>query len=367
MSGSRKSGRRSPQRAPVAVDEHVEAWRRGLRRLTDQGRLLSLLGEGLETMLGAVMEGTRGPVDEGVVAATLLGWVREATGAGASSRPLVTPGRGAAASRARSARGAERSSRTSGAAAAECFLDGKDLSGAWCPAVWVGSQEVRGSWATLALGCGLDGRRRVLSVRAGSVHDAAVAECLVDDLVERGLPVASGILVVTDGSRTLDRRVQHAWGRRAAISHCRRHVHDEVVTHVLESERAGVSAQLTGAWSLPIDEATALLRDLVKRLERDAPGAAERLARSVDATLIVDTLAVAAPLKDRLVSLGTCGTAFKRALEWGPSTDVGAEALALGLRAWLERTRRFLGWQGLARLAAMLQRTVTAVESAPRA
>lgn len=365
MSGARKSGRRSPQKPLVAVGEHVEAWRRGLRRLTDQGRLLSLLGEGLETMLGAVMEGATGPVDDGVVAATLLGWVREATGV--SPRVVASAGRGAAPSGMRSARAVEKSALTNGAAVAEGFLDGKDLSTAWCPAVWVGSQDVRGEWATLALGSGLDGLRRVLAVRAGSVRDATVAESLVDDLVERGLPVASGILVITDGSRTLDRCLQRAWGHRALLSHCRHRVHDEVISHVVEAERANVSAQLVGAWSLPTDEAMALLRDLVRRLERDAPGAAERLARSVDATLVVDTLTVATPLKDRLVSMGTCGTAFKRALEWGPSAGVGAEALAAGLKVWLGRTRRFLGWQCLAHLATMLQRTVAAGDSAPRA
>ena len=69
-----------------------------------------------------------------------------------------------------------------------------------------------------------------------------------------------------------------------------------------ESERAAVGAQLTGAWSLTPDEGRAVLLDMVERLERSAPGAAERLARSVEATLAVDVLEVPVPLKERLAS-----------------------------------------------------------------
>ncbi|MBI3695998.1 MAG: transposase [Acidobacteria bacterium] len=336
-----------------------------MRRLADQGKLLCLLGEGMEALLTAALDGKNRPVDEAVAAATLLHVAQGVLGVGPHQDIRASVG-GALRPRSRPtpAKGPLRGAL--GLPAADSFLEGRDLSAAWCPVIWVGSQEIRGAWASLALGAGIDGVRRVIALRAGSVRDANVADELVADLVARGLPSASGILVVTSGSRTLDASVERGWGHRAILSHCRHRVLDEVLSHVVESERAVVQAQLTGAWSLPSDEGRALLQDLVKRLERNAPGAAERLARSVEASLVVDLLDVDEPLKERLTSMGTCGMAFKRALQWGGSTEAGIQGLATGLMVWLGRTRRLMGWQVLGSLAAVLQRTVAASAPAPR-
>lgn len=336
-----------------------------MRRLTDHGRLLCLLGEGLEAMLAAALSGKSGPVDEAVAAATLLRLAQGVIGAGRGQEGQASGG-GPVRPRSRRTSAPSLPRAVRGMTIADTFLGDRDLSAAWCPAIWVGSQEFRGSWASLALGAGIDGVRRVLAVRAGSVRDADVAEELVADLVARGLPSSSGILVVTSGSRTLDMCVKRGWGDRARLSHCRRRVLVEVLSHVEGSEQAAVRSQLIGAWSLPSDESRALLEDLVERLERSAPGAAERLSRSVDASLAVDALGVAEPLKERLTSMGTCGMAFKRALEWGGSPETGVQGLASGLKVWLGRTRRLMGWEALGSLAAGLQRTVAAT-SAPRA
>jgi len=364
MSGSAKRRDRSARRGTVGANEHLEVWRKGLRHLTDHGRMLCLLGEGLEALLAAALDGKGGPVDEDVAASTLLN-VAQGVLESNPRRNANPPAPGnLAGPRQRPTNAASRAVLES--RAAENFLDGKDLSTAWCPVMWLGSREVRGTWATLALGVGLDGVRRVLGLREGSVRDERVAEGLIGDLAVRGLPSAGGVLVVTSGSRTLDACVESAWGRRAVVSHCRHQVIEEVISHVGESERAVVHGQLTGAWSLPVDQGRALLEALVERLERSAPGAAERLARSVEPTLLVDTMGVPEPLKDRLTSMGTCRMAFKRGFHWGSSTDAGVHGLTAGLKVWLGRTRRLIGWQHLAPLAAVLQRTVAASAPAPR-
>jgi hypothetical protein len=138
----------------------------------------------------------------------------------------------------------------------------------------------------------------------------------------------------------------------------------EVLSHALESERAEVHQLITGAWSLPPEEGRAVLLDLVDRLGRSAPGAADRLARSVEATLTVDTLGIVGPLKERLASVGTCGMAFKGALQWGGPTDGSLQQLAARLKVWLGRTRRLMGWEGLGSLATVLQRVVATTSGA---
>lgn len=365
MSGARRTGKRSFRRTPVGVSEHLDAWRRGLRHLTDRGTLLCVLGERLEPLLAAALREKGGPVDDGAVAATVLKLAQGILEAG-PRLDAQTSGVGGVRHRSRAAPADARQRAARQVGATESFLEGRDLSTAWCPVVWVGSKDVCGEWVSLALGAGIDGVRRVLALRSGSVRDADVARGLIADLAARGLPSASGVLVVTAGSRTLDKCVERGWGHRAILAHCRQRVLDEVISHVAEPERSVVHAQLKGAWSLPSDEGRALLGDLVERLERSAPGAAERLARSLEATLVVDLLGVTGPLKERLTTMGTCGMAFNRAQQWKGTADAGIQGLAAGLKVWLGRTRRLMGWQALGPLAAVLQRTVAAATPAPR-
>lgn len=355
---------RSKRRLRGTDDGCVDAWRKGLRLLTDQGRLLWLLGQGLDALVAAMAEHAT-PPNEAWVATAVRNWVQSVIEA--------PPGldfngaQGLVPSSRRGSRGGQDPSlsRTAKSTPAACALDGEDLSDVWCPVVWIGSRDIRGTWATMVLGVGVDGVRRLLAVGGGSVRDTAVADALLMDLTGRGLIAANGMLVVTEGSRILDAAVRRAWGPRALVSHCRRRVLEEVASHVVEAQREAVRRQLTESWSMPPESAAGLLRDVVKQLQREAPGGADRLARSVEASLAVDRLGITGPLKERLTSMGTCGMAFNSALRLGSSTEAGVEALAAGLPLWLARTRRLMGWQDLANLAHALQRATAASVIAP--
>jgi hypothetical protein len=230
------------------------------------------------------------------------------------------------------------------------------------PVLWLGSREIAGSWSTLALGVGVDGVKRVLALRPGSVRDPLVAEELLADLVARGLTGRGGLLVVTEGSQTLDRAVKGAWQGRALVAHCRIRLCEEVLAHVPEGARARLRADLRSAWAMPAEAARTALHDLHRRLESDWPGAAERLHRSLEPVLTVARLGVASPLKECLTSAGTLRMAFKNALRWGGFRAQGLRALAAGLPVWLRRTRRLVGWQGLELLARNLRLASEALE-----
>jgi hypothetical protein len=243
------------------------------------------------------------------------------------------------------------------------MLDKEVLAETNCPVLWVGSREVRGAWVSLVLGVGVDGLKRVLALRPGSIRDAAVARDLLEDLVERGLRFEDGILLVTEGSRTLDRVLTQAWGDRAVVAHCQCRVRYEVLAHATQGSRAALRRELEAAWLMPADGARERLLEVRKTLEREAPGGAERLARSLEPSLAVASLGVASPLKERLQSAGTLRMAFKRSLQWGGSGEAGLWALAAGLPIWLRRTRRLMGWRGLGFLAHALKVRVTSVSS----
>ena len=55
------------------------------------------------------------------------------------------------------------------------MLDGKPLT-VPCPVLWLGTREWRhAGLTTVVVGVGMDGRKRVLSVRPGSVRDERLA------------------------------------------------------------------------------------------------------------------------------------------------------------------------------------------------
>lgn len=348
---ARESGRgRQRTIKSVDVDPHealTDIWRRGALKLAEQGRLMWLLGEGLGAALAGRGQGGPAPSEDALVA-QITKWIQHPPagplGLTADARPAVPR------ARLRSKRADEP------ADPRPAFtLDGRSLAATRCPVLWIGSGEVgSGLWGSMVLGVGTDGFRRVLGLGAGSVRERAVSEELVGDLVVRGLDVEKGVLVVTEGSRALDRALEQAWNGRVQIAHCRARLRQEVLRHISPSSHAAIQSQLEAAWALAPDLASALLCELEEKLATDFPGAAERLSRSREASLVGARLGVPLPLRERLESAGTLRMAFRKSLRWAPP-GAGKQALAVGVPAWLQRTRRLIGWRSLELLAVTLQ------------
>jgi hypothetical protein len=223
----------------------------------------------------------------------------------------------------------------------------------------MGSREWRRvGLTTVVVGVGDDGRRRVLLVRPGSIREQGLAIELLSDLTARGLRTDPGLLVVTEGSRIVDDALRQTWGRRVLVSHCHRQLLDDLSSHLVEAERAAVCGQVVDAWALSPVEAAEILHRIAKKLQRSAPGAAERLSRSIEASLVTNRLGVVPPLQDRLVSLGTVNQAMQQAHALGDQGGGLADLLA-GLSRWLGCTRRIMGWQQLGSLSRSIHDMVT--------
>lgn len=72
----------------------------------------------------------------------------------------------------------------------------------------------------------------------GSTENKTVAAALLADLIERGLDVEQGVLVVLDGSKALRAAVDAVLGSRTPVQRCVRHKERNVLDHL--SERATV-------------------------------------------------------------------------------------------------------------------------------
>src|SRR5215217_6077552 len=88
------------------------------------------------------------------------------------------------------------------------MLDGIDLKGRCC---------------VVALGIDTDGTKHPLGLWDGSTENATVATTLLSNLVERGLDIAQGVLVVIDGAKALRKAVRDVLGSDTPVQRCVRH------------------------------------------------------------------------------------------------------------------------------------------------
>jgi len=320
--------------------------REAAARLAEEGQLLWLVGQGLHFALAA----GESPSQSGAFVDALREWARRAVGAAAALQqeaPLTPVSSG-------ERQPALRSAGAAGAAFHPPHENDDGAAEAGVPVVWISSQTVRGSWVSLAVGVDRQGRKKALSLQEGSTSDPVVARKALQEVAAHVDPLA-GLLLITDGSRTLDDLVPRQWDGGVLVGHCHLSLRHDLLAHVPKDRRLEIGDALELAWRQPPEEAERSLKSLASRLRRHHPGAAERLERSLEASLRVAGLGVRAPLREHLESTGVVRMAIEKALRWGRSTAGGPAAVAAGLPIWQQRTKRLIGFRALPALATALQ------------
>lgn len=121
------------------------------------------------------------------------------------------------------------------------------------------------------------------------------------DLVEWGLHVEKGLLVVIDGSKALRRAVRDVLGDQVAVQRCQVHKLRNVLDHLPAERHLWVKRKLTAAWAEEdARTAEASLRALAGALEGDFPGAAASLREGLEETLTINRLSLSAQLRRSL-------------------------------------------------------------------
>ena len=135
----------------------------------------------------------------------------------------------------------------------------------------------------------------------GATENAAVAQALIDNLIERGLDPAVPRLFIIDGSKALSRAIRRSFGRETAIQRCQIHKARNIMERLPKGMHASVRRALRQAWELD-DAARAerLIRKLAQRLEHEAPGVSGSLLEGLDEILTVTRLGVPAELRRSL-------------------------------------------------------------------
>jgi putative transposase len=225
--------------------------------------------------------------------------------------------------------------------------------------------ELKGRCCVVALGIDSDGVKHPLGLWDGSTENATVATTLLANLVERGLDVEQGVLVVIDGAKALRKAVRDVFGVDTPVQRCVRHKERNVLGHLPEHARDSVRRRLRAAWSLDDhDLALERLRALADELARTDPGAAASLREGLEETLTVTRLGVRGNLKRTLASTNPCESMIEtvrrisRNVKRWRNGDMCLRWTAAGMLEAETQFRRIIGHGELSKLAIAVEREV---------
>lgn len=172
-------------------------------------------------------------------------------------------------------------------------LQERDLSGEDVVAMVLDGKTFAEATLVLALGITVSGDKRFLGFVETDTENEKVLTPFLRSLLERGLDISQGLLVVIDGGKGLRAAVKRAFRDRALVQRCQWHKRENVVSYLSKSEQASWRKRLQRAYDRPtLDEALAALQQLHAELEERNQSAANSLAEGLEETLTLHRLGV---------------------------------------------------------------------------
>jgi putative transposase len=114
----------------------------------------------------------------------------------------------------------------------------------------------------IALGITLTGEKVILGFVQTATENETVCSAFLRELVERGLRIEHGLLVVLDGAKGLRKAVTTVFGAQATVQRCQWHKRENVVAYLPPSQQATWRRKLQAAYERPnyMEAKAALLR-----------------------------------------------------------------------------------------------------------
>ena len=219
---------------------------------------------------------------------------------------------------------------------------------------------------TLLAAVGVDGKggKHPLGVIEGAAENAAVAQALLDNLIERGLDPKVCRLFVIDGAKALSKAIRKTFGRHTPIQRCQVHKARNIMERLPKSLQASVRKVLRQAWELSdAAKAEKLLRNLARRLDHDAPGVSGSILEGLDEILTVSRLGLPAELRRSLACTniienmnGTIRRVCRNVKRWKDASMVLRWTGAAMIEA-AKGFRRLKAWKQFPALKAALNAT----------
>ncbi len=252
------------------------------------------------------------------------------------------------------------------AALQERRLDGYDIV-----ALVLDGKTFAADMMVIALGITLSGEKVVLGFVQTGTENTAVGAAFLRRLMERGLRITEGLLVVIDGSKGLRKAIREAFGDQAQVQRCTWHKRENVVSYLPKHLQPAWRAKLQQAYRQPTyDAAQAALQRLHTELRRLNEDAARSLAEGLEETLTLHRLGLAERFGPSLLTtnglesiLAVVEQRTGKVDRWTTS-DQKQRWLATALLDIEPRLRRLRGFRCLPQLRAALQRAIMQKEPA---
>jgi len=213
----------------------------------------------------------------------------------------------------------------------------------------------------IALGVDSSGTKHVLGVAEGATEDSVATRALLNDLVTRGLDPKRRRLFVIDGAPALRSAIRELFGKRALVQRCQQHKIENVLARLPKSKHAAVRSAMRQAYkSTKVETAKRLLRNLLRSLEKDHPGAAGSLREGLDETLTVMALNLPRALERSFSTTnpienlnGTIRAVGRRVKRWRDGSMI-VRWVAAGIFEAARGFRRLKGHRDMPKLIAAL-------------
>lgn len=238
----------------------------------------------------------------------------------------------------------------------------RDLSGFDIVAIVLDGKAFAADMMVTALGITLDGCKVILGFVQASTENAGALTPFLQSLLDRGLCLDQGVLVVLDGGKGARAAVRKAFGKKAVVQRCQWHKRENVVEYLSTSERAWWRKRLQRAYERPTyEEAKAALAEIRRDLSERNLSAVGSLEEGFDETLTLHRLGVF-PLVGISLKTSNClesifsqvDTRCTRVCHWKNSSQKH-RWLATALLDIEPRLRRVRGYKHLPRLREALQ------------
>jgi transposase-like protein len=212
-----------------------------------------------------------------------------------------------------------------------------------------------------ALGIDAGGVKHPLGLMEGATENAAVAQALIDNLIERGLDPTVCRLFIVDGAKALSKAIRRTFGRHTPIQRCQIHKARNVIERLPKPLHACVRKALRQAWEIDdADKAERLLRNLARRLDGEASGVAKSILEGLDEILTVNRLGLPPQLRRALACtnsienmMGTVRRVCRNVKRWR-NADMALRWTAAGMMEAAKGFRRLKAYKQLPALKAAL-------------
>lgn len=241
----------------------------------------------------------------------------------------------------------------------------RELSKLDLVAVFLDGKTFAEDTMVIALGITMDGEKVPLDFVQTDTENARVLAPFLRSLVDRGLDLSQGLLVVMDGSKGLRSAVRQGFGKYAVVQRCQWHKRENVLAYLSKAQQPIWRRRLQRAYDRPTyKEAQAQLTQLHQELGLVNESAAASLREGLEETLTLHDLGIF-PLLGPSFKTTNCLESLNAMIEercghvdhWKNSNQKH-RWLAAALTDIEPRLRRVQGYRHLPKLRLALQKAL---------